>query len=242
MDVDTPDPMSVLNHGLTIINIVALLCVLGYQIIMALIQARSKRLDDKALGKLTSAVLDMLTMIKVRGAEEEAYREAGHSFMNDMTGTMSGVRRMMADLISRNSGAMNKDNSLRLIEQAFPNVIQDIVTIFANSLEANDYATRKDFVRTRVKTLIGQALDNLRSSLSYFQMSIDVDLFFSTDPKETSLVRYVLANQLWDLVEPLYTQQRDVKERLEEVRLMVPNTIEDYLNAVKTKIESDSRG
>jgi hypothetical protein len=242
MDVDTPDPTSVLNHGLTIVNIVALILVLGYQVIMEYMRSRSKRHEDNKLDKLITATMDFTTAVREQSIAADAYRDNAHNFMNDVTGTMSGIRKMMADLISRNSGMMNKDNSLRLIEQSFPNVIRDIVTIFADSLATNGYATRKDFIRTRVKTLIGQVLDNVRSSLSYFQMSIDVDLFFPTDPHETSVVRYTLANELWDIVEPLYLQDRPIAERLEEMRLTVPNLIGDYLARIKSDLRDDVRG
>jgi hypothetical protein len=237
MTDEVADPTSVLNHGLTIVNIVALILVLGYQIVMEYMKSRAKRHEDNKLDKLITATTDFTTAVREQSIAADAYRDIAHGFMNDVTGTMSGIRKMMADLISRNSGMMNRDNSLRLIEQSFPNVISDIVTIFANSLETNGYAARKEFVRTRVKMLIGQVLDNVRSSLSYFQMSVNVDLFFPTDPHETSMVRYTLANDLWDLVEPLYLQQRDIKERLEEMRLNVPIAVNDYLTAIKNELE-----
>jgi hypothetical protein len=68
-------------------------------------------------------------------------------------------------------------------------------------------------------------------------MSVNIDLFFTTDPNETSTVRYVLANELWDLIEPLYLQQRPLPERLEEMRLIVPNRIEDYLTGIRNKLQ-----
>jgi|SRR5271170_4734133 len=239
------DPESALNHGLTIINIVALILVLVYQVVMKYMDTRAKRHEDNKLGKLTDAVAEMLAAIKERNAvadaAADAYRGNAHDFMNDMRGTMSGIRKMMSDLLSRNAGLMNKDNSLRLIEQSYSSVVRDIVTIFSNSLESDGYANRKDFVRVRVKTLIGQTLDNLRNSLSYFQMSVDMDLFFETDPKETTTVRYVLANKLWDIVEPLYLRQGDLKERLEEMRLSVPNLISDYLTGIKNEVRDDGQ-
>jgi hypothetical protein len=241
MAVEAPEVPSVFTNGLTIVNIVALFLVLGYQVAMEYLKTRSKRHEDNKLGKLTDAVSDFLAAMKERNAatdaESEAYRSTAHDFMNDMRGTMSGVRKMMTDMLNRNAGFMNKDNSLRLIEQSFTSITRDATTIFSNSLESDGYANRKDFVRVRVKTLIGQTLDNLRNSLSYFQMSVDLDLFFETDPNETSTVRYVLANNLWDAVEPLYLQQRDSKERLEEMRLNVTLCVGDYLTGIKNRIK-----
>lgn len=226
-------PDGVMSNGLTIVNICALILVLAYHIIMKVIDVRAKREDDEKLGKLVDGIGKFLNAVQHQHTSMT-------EFQNEMAGTMSGVRKMMTEILNRNAGVMNRDNSLRIIDQSFSSVIRDIVMIFSNSLETNGYEERRDFIRTRVKTTIGQSLDNLRNSLGYFQMSVDVRPFFRSDATDSQGERYVLANELWELVEPLYRSKLPLKDRLEEMRLIVPNKIRDYVAATRHIVAGDS--
>lgn len=226
-------PAGVLSNTLTVINVIALTIFLIYQIIVKWFDWKTNQTESSKMDSLIDVIASFLAVVRSQQAANE-------EFQKDTSATSSGVRRLLTEIAYKNAGAMNRDNSLRVIEQSFSNVMRDIVMIFAASLENNGYTERQDFIRNRVKTTIGQTLDSLRSSLSVFQMSVDLRLFFRSTTTDEKGERYVLAAQLWDLVEPLYSSKLPLKERLEEMRLIVPNLIRDYLASTKNQMLSES--
>lgn len=236
MDAPTEVPEGMLSHTMTVINVVALWIFFIYQIIIKWFDLKSKREDNEKLDALVLGINTFLEAVKMQYATTNEFQE-------EMKSTMSGVRKLLTEMAQKNAGLMNRDNSLRVIEQSFANVIRDIVLIFAASLENNGFDERQEFIRNRVKTTIGQTLDNLRVSLGMFQMSVDIRPFFRSQSADDQGDRYVLVTSLWDLVEPLYRAKTPLKERLEEMRLIVPNRIRDYVAATKhTIVREDESG
>ena len=235
MDVPAEVPTGVLSSTLTVINVVALSIFLVYQIVMKWFDWKSKRDETQRMDDLVKGIATFLEAVNKQYASTNEFQE-------EMKATMSGVRKLLTDMTQKNAGVMNRDNSLRVIDQSFSNVVRDIVMIFASSLENNGYAERQEFIKTRVKTTIGQTLDNLRASLAVFQMSVDIRPFFRSTSTDEKGERYVLAAELWDLVEPLYLSKLPLKDRLEEMRLGVPNLIRDYIAATRNSIVNHESG
>ena len=235
MEVPTEVPGGVLSSTLTVINVVALSIFLLYQVIVKWFDWKSKRDETAKLDSLISGISTFLEAVNKQYASTNEFQE-------EMKATMSGVRKLLTDMTQKNAGVMNRDNSLRVIDQSFNNVVRDIVMIFASSLENNGYAERQEFIKNRVKTTIGQTLDNLRASLAVFQMSVDIRPFFRSTSTDEKGERYVLAAELWELVEPLYLSKLPLKDRLEEMRLNVPNLIRDYVAGTRSVIINSDSG
>ena len=233
MDPTTDVPTGVLSNTITTINVVALTILLVYHIVVKWFDWNAKRVESAKMDSLIGGISSFLEAVKVQQASIAEFQE-------EMKGTMSGVRRLLVEMTQKNAGVMSRDNSLRVIEQSFSSVVRDIVMIFASSLENNGYNERQEFIKNRVKTTIGQTLDSLRASLSVFQMSVDIRPFFRSTMTDEKGERYVLAAELWDLVEPLYVSKLPLKDRLEEMRLLVPNLIRDYLAGTKNQMLGDS--
>lgn len=230
MEVPSEIPPSIFSTTMTVINVVALGIYLAYQAVLKWFDWRSKRDETSKLDALITGITTFLEAVNKQYATTL-------EFQDEMKSTMSGVRRLLAEMTQKNAGVMNRDNSVRVIEQAFSNIVRDIVAIFTASLENNGYCERPEFIKNRVKTAIGQTLDNLRTSLTVYQMSIDDGLFFRSIGGDEKGERYALAAELWDMVEPLYSKKLPINERLEEMRLNVPNYIRDYVAAIKHQIK-----
>lgn len=231
MEVPSEIPPSIFSTTMTVINVVALGIYLAYQAVLKWFDWKSKRDETSKLDALITGITTFLEAVNKQYATTLEFQE-------EMKSTMSGVRRLLSDMTQKNAGVMNRDNSIRVIEQSFSNAVRDIVMIFTTSLENNGYSERSEFIKNRVKTAVGQMLDNLQTSLSVYQMSVDTKLFFRSAANEDQGERYLLASELWQLVEPLYLRKLPLNERLEEVRLVVPNYIRDYLASVKNQIRS----
>ena len=216
---------------MTAVNVAALGVFLAYQAVIKWFDWKSKRDETSKLDTLITGITTFLEAVNKQYATTT-------EFQDEMKATMSGVRRLLADMTQKNAGVMNRDNSIRIIEHSFQNVVPDIVAIFTASLENNGYSERPDFIKNRVKTAVGQTLDNLRASLRVFQMSVDDGLFFRSVNGDDKGDRYALAAELWDTVEPLYSKRLPINERLEEMRLNVPNCIRDHVAVIKSQIRA----
>ncbi len=135
-------------------------------------------------------------------------------------------------LVLRSSGTMDKETSLRLIDKFFGDLSRDVISIFTYSLENNGYAERPDFIRDRVKTQIAQSIESQRTALSFFKLGIELDSFFEMR-KRDGKERFVLADDLWAVVEPLYSSKQPLPARVEEMRLSTQNMIRDFLTKSK---------
>lgn len=231
MELPSEIPTDLTSSTLTAVNVAALGVFLAYQAVIKWFDWKSKRDETAKLEALIAGITAFLDAVNKQYVITT-------EFQDEMKATMSGVRRLLADMTQKNAGVMNRDNSVRVIEHSFQNVVRDIVAIFTASLENNGYSERPEFIKNRVKTAVGQMLDNLRASLSVFQMSIDDDLFFRSVNGDDKGDRYALAAELWNLVEPLYSKKLPLNERLEEMRLVVPNCVRDYVAAIKGQIRA----
>jgi hypothetical protein len=239
------DPSSI-NLGTTVSWGTAIVYVasVGYMIFTKIMDRKAKKEDDKATADQAAAsVKAMVNMTQAIGAVQKQVKEASdkeevaHSILNKFVEETQQdtikMKEAVGELILRSSGAMDKETSIHLLEKFFADLTRDAIAIFTYSIENNGYDERPDFIRDRVKTQLAQSIENTRAAVSMFKLSVPLKPFFSTAPNEQKLDRFILCDQLWVAVEPLYTNKAETKERVEEARLLVHNKIRDYLSTAR---------
>lgn len=198
--------------------------------------------------KLMRAAWDSLTH-EVSGMRTDLQRQyqttdAMSASMKTLSGSISALHTSIRDVASRQNGSINRADSIRLVEQAINETLhREVVDIFTYSLRKNDYAKRADFIKQRVKTLIGQAIVRIAASLrEYRHLSINPACYLTYyNDQGTKGVRFSMVDLLWDSVEPLYNAPHppDGEDpRLDEMRITVSNIFSDITTAGRDRAEN----
>lgn len=197
-------------------------------------EATRKHEHKEMLGALTQLV----QVTNERAIREEKSFEQLVDMTNETRGIVSGMYKVVGDLLAREAGAINRDDSLRLVERFFMfDVRVDVIAVFKKAMEANGFAERAQFIESRVKTSITQILETTEKSLRNFNLSIAVDPFFARG-KST----YHLTDTLWEQVKPLFTHRAALPDRLEEMHITVQSKIREHVQSGFEHIHDVYRG
>lgn len=150
------------------------------------------------------------------------------------------TRTLMAKILSNQEGILDRRFSIKIIEHYFVIVIYTAVAeIFEKSLRENDFSNRQEFIANKVRTKIGDIIDNSVRELKEFNFSIDIDPFFELD-KGVNGKRYILIDNIWNSVKIFYLQDKPLDQRCEESKLLISFIIKDYFNNKATEYLHDS--
>jgi hypothetical protein len=148
------------------------------------------------------------------------------------------VGTCMSALLMCQSGAINVVDSRRLCRDRFnKDIKRSIAYIVERSLAENDYANRRDFVSKKVRSAMGDILATAKEDLGSYNLAIESDDYFILDSNEHGLQRYLLCDEVWEEVEPLFSSHTELKQRIEEANVIISNVVKDYL----TRAESELR-
>jgi hypothetical protein len=179
--------------------------------------------------ELLSAMNQLISVNKERIIHEESAFSRLIGLADETQGIVSGMHKVVGDLLSRQAGAINRDDSLRLVERFFMfDVRVDVIAVFNHSLEKDDFVGRAQFVEQRVKSMISQILENTEKALSVFKISISLDQFFPVT-SQGGVRHYKLCDILWDVIKPLYTHRASLPDRLEEMRLVIQSKLREFV-------------
>jgi uncharacterized protein YoxC len=166
------------------------------------------------------------------------------SSVKTLSGSVSELHSAIRDVANRQHGGINRGDSIRIVEHAINETLQrEVVDIFSYSLRKNDYANRADFIKQRVKTLIGQVIVRIAANLrEYRHLSINPACYLAYYRDESTRgVRFKIVDRLWDGVEPLYRAPHPPEgddPRLDEMRITVANIVADVLTAGRNAAEN----
>jgi hypothetical protein len=197
---------------------------------------RSKRFS-MTLDDLRGAVLHQ-TVVLDRHTNNEQFSFATLNDSVDSLGvSMQGLHGAMQDLIARQSGAINRTDSLRIVETYFHDVIlREIQALLEISLKKNEYQQRKEFIERRIKTEVGNILQRAAKALSDYKLSVNCAFFFEVVPDITRM-RYTLVDQIWEKIQPIYLTGQEVGAKIEEMRVTVENIVQDYVARIKNEFD-----
>lgn len=206
-------------------------------------QANKRRIaDEAAAAKLAKAEADarteqveavnrLCTVLEQHTSDEDNNAHRLNQSLSDLNENMKSVSVELRTLHERMSLKMSRGDSLTAIEDKLNDgVASKVMEIFDQSLRENNYAERAAFIRNKVKTAIGEALEHAQKKLeTSYHLSVDLAPFFPIRDGSGAGVRHVLCDILWEAVEPLYRQSSPVEERIEEMRVVVTNRIADQV-------------
>lgn len=158
---------------------------------------------------------------------------------------MEKLVSIMEEIRDRQKNVISKSDSIRIILNKFNDVVKrEVISIFEWSIINNNYETRKEFVRKKIKTALAEVIILAKKSLSEFNLSVELDKFFITYVNEKdSNVHFKLVDLLWDDVEPIYHKEKyggdNIEEQqLEEMQIAVNNVITAELTKIQMEINN----
>jgi hypothetical protein len=212
--------------------------------------------DQNKLYIIAAVVLVIITSYSVRwylayaakSRSEAALKLLSDTILRHETSSEMKISRVidiLEEISDRQRNIISKSDSIRIVLNKFNDVIKDeVIDIFEWSLVNNNYDTRSDFVRKKIKSAIAGVVGLGRQSLSEFSLSIDLEQFFITyvNPKDKN-VHYKLVDQLWEEVEPIYHRdhyegKRVEDQQVEEMQIAVSNIITAELTKMQMEINN----
>jgi len=144
---------------------------------------------------------------------------------------------ILRDIRDRQVGAINKQDSLRIIIDKFNNMTEEIKTVFEWSITKNDYNSRKSFIKKKIKTELARVISVSENSLTDFKLTVDLTHFFKRylDEKDNT-TKYTIVDDLWDGINQLYVSDESLTNRLEEMRINVSNIVTIHLTKAQAGV------
>lgn len=172
-----------------------------------------------------------------------------HRHETSSGGRMTELIGIMGEIRDRQKNVIGKTDSVRIIINKFNDVVKrEILTIFEWSIINNDYKSRKQFVKRKVKSAIADSINMARRSLSEFNLSVDLEQFFITYKNAADQnVHLKIVDQLWDEVALIYEREKPTEEaahtkmvsqQIEEMQIAVNNVITAELTKIQLEINN----
>jgi hypothetical protein len=219
--------------------IVAMAVLWGvYQLVSKWLERRrEKDTEDSKAARAevySKAMNNLATAINQHTLEERTTSAEFIASLSGLTDLSDRVDQSLNLLVAKTNGQMNKRDSQRMIRNHLVRTAyREVCFIVERSLTENRFAERAAYVREKVKTAIGEIIAEARNELKTYPLSIAPEVFFKTYGDERSgSERFVLCDQLWDALEPMFKKQTPLRDRIEEAFLSVENVIKDYYSAI----------
>ena len=222
-----------------VVVIVALVC--AYLVIAGWLGNLSAQRVERRKEERQKAYLAAVNRL---GADIRAHMDTDQQSMRIIESALADNKKILRSVQDRQAGHMEFDPSLKVLDVFFSSVATNASIIFAKSLEENDYENRKALVSAKMKHACARLIDDAINGLSELQLAFDLNLFFRVyEDAETGGSRYMLCDQMWDTVEPLYVRHHEpLKNRLEEMKVMLSNAVRDqYSHISRRLIEKQGR-
>lgn len=199
-------------------------------------EERAERFNDTLLGLKDATLHQTVVLDRHTNGEQVALSELNGNVTS--LGTSVGeLHGSINELVARQSGFINRTDSIRLIQTYFEDVVvREIQVLFEVSIKKNDYEERRAFVETRVKTEMANIVGRAAHALSEYKLGVNHEFFFERVPEEQK-VRYTVVDALWKKVKPIYLTSGDCHEKIEEMRVLVENTVKDYVARIRSDFD-----
>jgi hypothetical protein len=176
--------------------------------------------------------------IRSHANEENVILERINGTMETVNETMSelkqGVSKLdqgVSVLIAKTNGVINKEDSSKIIRDRFFNhVYHSFCTVIEHSLRVNNYDKDKDMIIMRVKLAMNKDMTAAREYLHSFVLAIDYSKFFVCACESTDCERFLLVDQVWTIIEPLYKiHDVNMDTKIENAFALIESTIIKYI-------------
>lgn len=172
--------------------------------------------------------------------KEEHILERLDITMGRVSDSLGRVDTCLTSFLLNQTSSMNLTDSKRIVKEKFIGQINhSIAYLIEKSLRENDFINRREFVVANIKTAMGHILIQARSELNDYKLAIHSDDYFKIVPG-VQVERFVLCDILWDMVEGFYRSHTNLDQRLQEMRLVVSNTITDHVAGLEKHVKEKS--
>jgi len=196
----------------------------------------TEKMKQNRADQYANALTSISTAFTSQSAKSDMMMERLNNTMRDVNGSINKVDTCLVSLLTYTSGTINYQDSVRLVKDRFLKEIRrSVYYIIEKSLAENDYENRKEFVSKKVKTAIGDLLQECRDDLNSYKLAINPRDFFLVT-REPGVERFLLCDMLWNEIESLYRSRVDLRHKLEEANLNIENVIKDYLTGLEEKV------
>lgn len=187
---------------------------------------------SRDLGSMLNAQNDRLAQ-QIREHEESA---AQREMTRDqrLTEVFGSLQLVMDELLDRQKGVINLDDSLRLVEECFERSIKpQAVSIAEQSLKTNHWQRDKVYIEERVMQELSSMFYHADRGLTNYQLSIDHKLFFPASPGGP----FDLALTFWKIVKELHedgiNEGVELPQRLRSVRIRIERAANALFNEAR---------
>lgn len=205
----------------------------------ALVEAHKNeraKLYADAIHGLRASVDDLKVTMQEHTVQEQQNVATIEGMVRGIDTTVSSVREIASYVATVATGSIAFDDSLKIVEDAFNRgIVFEVCGVINTSLIENDYVGRQEFVERKVKTAIGEVLQESCEYLSSLSLPFGPKVFFTLNTTHVA-TRYELCDQIWLAVEPLFRSNMDKLKKMEECKLLIFNCVHDYFESVKKKL------
>lgn len=190
---------------------------------------------DTAAG--SQAIQKLVTTQTSSLIQSVASLEAGHV---QRQGDLSALMR---ELLDRQKGVINLEDSLRIVELNFRlEVKPSVLTTIEASIRNNHYTSDPDFIRDRFLARINLILHTAFTALDFYTLSVKPAFFFPADAEK----HYELANTLWASLKAIHEISEDltdaavVTKRVQQAQIRAEDIINSFVNSRVTQIRDNN--
>lgn len=123
-------------------------------------------------------------------------------------------------------------DAAKIIKVYFSTIIRrEISYLVEAQIIENGFAESSDFIKRRMKSNIGEILDRCQNELRELKLPISVRSIFVTYTDDDG-ERYQICDMIWERIVPILARGGDKRKNIEEAKLLITNTITDYIAPV----------
>jgi hypothetical protein len=143
------------------------------------------------------------------------------------------LNSLMHELLDRQKGVINTEDSFRIIEINFRFEIKPpMLSLVEASIRGNHFSQEPEFVQERFLSRANAILFSAREALKFYSLGVPVDYFFPADAAK----HYELADDIWRCVKAIHetaavTGDPDAMgKRVQQAQLRVENLVNSFMN------------
>jgi len=186
---------------------------------------KGSRAIQDAVGQQTAALSKTVTML-----------ESGHAQRH------TDLSVLMRELLDRQKGVINLEDSFRIIELNFRLEIKpSVLSTVEASIRNNHYNQEAAFIQERFLARVNKILFMAQEALSFYTLSVRVDFFLPSNQSK----HYELADQLWASLKTVHESTADIgdetatQRRVQRAQLKAENVLNSFLNTRISEVRSN---
>ncbi|HNX48564.1 MAG TPA: hypothetical protein PLS53_00340 [Thermoanaerobaculaceae bacterium] len=215
-------------------------------------EAKEKRADRyaSALDSLKTAITELRTnnnkgsqaIQDAVASQTTALSKSIHALESGHAQRQADLTVLMRELLDRQKGVINLEDSFRIIEINFRLEIKpSILATVEASIRNNHYSQEAAFIQERFVARVNKILFMAQEALSFYTLSVRVDFFLPSNHSK----HYELTDQLWTSLRSVHetpiegTDEAALQRRVQRAQLKAENVMNSFLNTRISEVRSN---